>query len=74
MVEQSRQLTLAGQSFSEPTSWRRGREVIDALPYIDSLDATEKEAVMKIINEEVCLCEMYHSCASRGCCCGETYM
>lgn len=54
MADNSRQLTLAGQSFSEPSSWRRGRELIDALPYIDSLDATEKEAVMAIINEEVC--------------------
>ena len=46
-------LALANEAFAEQAGWKQSQELIDALPYIDSLEPGEKEAVMKLINEEV---------------------
>ena len=46
-------LALANEAFAEQKGWRRREELVDALPYIDGLEATEKEAVMRLIEEEV---------------------
>jgi hypothetical protein len=46
-------LALAATAYSEQTGWRRGSEVIDALPYVDALTPDEKQAVDKLIEEEV---------------------
>jgi hypothetical protein len=46
-------LALANEAFGEQRSWQRNQELIDALPYIDSLEPAEKQAVMAVIEEEV---------------------
>ena len=46
-------LALANEAFADQKGWRKGADLIDALPYIDELKPGEKEAVMRIIEEEV---------------------
>jgi len=46
-------LALAGEAFAEQEGWRRREELVDSLPYIDGLEAGEKEAVMRLVEEEV---------------------
>jgi hypothetical protein len=48
-------LALANSAHGEQTGWRRNQDVIDALPYIDSLTPEEKHAVDALIEEEVIL-------------------
>lgn len=52
-------LVLANEAFGEQKSWRRNQELIDALPYIDSLEPAEKQAVMAVIEEEVRFVNLY---------------
>ena len=47
-------LALANEAFAEQKGWRRREELIDSLPYIDGLEPGEKEAVMRLVEEEVC--------------------
>lgn len=53
MSGQGQPLALANEAFAEQKSWRRREELVDALPYIDGLEPGEKEAVMRLIEEEV---------------------
>lgn len=46
-------LALASEAFVEQKGWRRKEELVDSLPYIDGLEAGEKEAVMRLVEEEV---------------------
>ncbi|KAH7622113.1 putative Pre-mRNA-splicing factor SPF27-like protein [Nannochloris sp. 'desiccata'] len=45
-------LALASEAFVEQKGWRRKEELVDSLPYIDGLEAGEKEAVMRLVEEE----------------------
>ena len=53
MSAQGQPLALANEAFAEQKSWRRREELVDALPYIDGLEAAEKDAVIRLIEEEV---------------------
>ena len=53
MSAQGQPLALANEAFAEQKSWRRREERVDALPYIDGLEAAEKDAVIRLIEEEV---------------------
>jgi hypothetical protein len=57
-------LALASEAVAEQTGWRRGEDLIDSLPYIDGLETGEKEAVMRLVEEEVirtCLFSFYNN-------------
>ncbi|GAB4818855.1 hypothetical protein N2152v2_005901 [Parachlorella kessleri] len=45
-------LSIAATAYAQQTGWRRGQELIDALPYVDALSPGEKQAVDKLIEEE----------------------
>ena len=46
-------LALASAAFTEQKGWRRGQHLVDSLPYVDGLTPAEKQAVDKLIEEEV---------------------
>lgn len=46
-------LALANEAYSDQGSWRKNSELIDALPYVDSLESAEKVAINALIEEEV---------------------
>ncbi|KAK9806831.1 hypothetical protein WJX72_004086 [[Myrmecia] bisecta] len=46
-------LALDSAPAGEAAGWRRGEELIDALPYTDALSAEEKQAVDQLIQEEL---------------------
>ena len=47
MSAQGQPLALANEAFAEQKSWRRREELVDALPYIDGLEAAEKKVLTK---------------------------
>ena len=49
-------LALTSESHSDQKGWRKNSEPIDALPYVDSLQPLEKDAVNALIEEEVRVC------------------
>jgi pre-mRNA-splicing factor SPF27 len=46
-------LALPEAAFSEEKSWRRHQHLITAFPYVEGLDAAEREAVNTLIEEEL---------------------
>lgn len=53
MADKAAPLALAATAYGEQTGWRKGQELIDALPYVDALTPEEKQAVDRLIEEEV---------------------
>jgi hypothetical protein len=47
-------LALDSVPAGEAAGWRRHEDLIDALPYVDTLSDVEKVMVDKLIREEVC--------------------
>jgi len=52
-------LALTNESFAAQKGWRRNQELVDALPYIDGLQASEKDAVNALIEKEVRMSTSY---------------
>jgi len=46
-------LALPSEAFAEQKGWRKREELVDSLPYFDGLEPGEKEAVMRLVEEEV---------------------
>lgn len=46
-------LALTDAAHGEQKGWRRNQHLVDSLPYIDPLSPAEKQAVDKLIEEEV---------------------
>lgn len=46
-------LRLAGEAFTEEKSWKRNREMMTSLPYLDSLNEEERRKVTALIEEEL---------------------
>lgn len=54
MASTSKQpLLLEATAASEATGWRRGQHLIDALPYIDTLNDKQKKEVETLLEQEV---------------------
>ena len=52
-MSSAKPLAIAATAFGEGAGWRKGQDLIDALPYVDALTPEEKQAVDKLIEEEV---------------------
>lgn len=46
-------LALTSTAHAEQAGWRKGQDLMDALPYVDALTPEEKQAVDRLIEEEV---------------------
>ena len=46
-------LALEGTAHGQAAGWRKGEDLIDALPYIDALDPALKKTVDELIEEEM---------------------
>lgn len=53
MASQQQPLQLTDVAHGEQKGWRRHQELVDSLPYIDSMSQAEKAAVDALIEEEV---------------------
>ena len=53
MAQSAKPLALTDVAHGEQKGWRRGQHLVDALPYVDGLTPAEKQAVDKLIEEEV---------------------
>lgn len=49
----SETLAIESAPLGEQTGWRSGQDLIDALPYIDTLSVEMKDEVDRLVNEEV---------------------
>ena len=47
-------LALDSAAVGEAAGWRRHEDLIDALPYVDTMSPEEKQKVDRMIQEEVC--------------------
>lgn len=46
-------LAIQQQAHAEQKGWRRNQDLIDALPYVDTLSPEEKQRVESLIEDEV---------------------
>lgn len=53
MLDTDRPLALTGEAYSEEKSWKKHRELITSLPYLDTLGDEEKAIVRGLIEEEL---------------------
>lgn len=53
MAQSQQPLALTDVAHSEQKGWRRNQHLVDSLPYVDGLTPAEKQAVDKLIEEEV---------------------
>ena len=58
-------LALDSAPAGQGAGWRKGQDLIDALPYVDRLTPEEKQRVDRLIQEEV---SMPHTLAVRSTC------
>lgn len=48
-------LAISDTAHGAEIGWRRGQDLITALPYVDALTAESRAAVERLVQEEVCL-------------------
>lgn len=52
-MSKNQPIAIASHAHAEQKGWRRNQDLVDALPYIDTLSPEEKQRVDALIEEEV---------------------